>query len=139
VFVFGELRGEGAVAQALVVAGSLLMIAGAIAISRAEASASEQRAWGEAMRREADRYGLDLQALEAAARGEAAHPGRAHRRRWWEAVLVLAALAAFAWLARSATRQPIPIDLRAMALLGAATLVLLGVATAALWRRTRFE
>jgi drug/metabolite transporter (DMT)-like permease len=80
VFVFGELRGQGFAAQALVVIGSLVMIAGAIAISRAEASASEQQAWRQAMRRESERYGLDPAALEASLRGEAPQAGISSRR-----------------------------------------------------------
>ena len=43
--VFGELAGLGLTAQMLVIAGSLIMIAGAIAISLAEAPQSEQASW----------------------------------------------------------------------------------------------
>jgi drug/metabolite transporter (DMT)-like permease len=138
IFVFGEMRGQGLVAQALVVAGSVVMIAGAIAISRAEASESEQRAWRDAMQRECDRYGLDRAELEASLRGESAPADVAERRRWWEALVVAFALAAFAWLALEATRQPIAISLPWAIVLSVGTLALLVYATLALWRRTRF-
>jgi hypothetical protein len=137
--VFGELRGQSSVAQALVIAGSLVMIAGAIAISRAEASESEQAAWREAMQRECDRYGLDRAELEASLRGEPAHATVADRRSWWEALVVAGALGIFAWLALEATRQPIAINLPWTIVLCAASLALLAYAALALWRRTRFE
>lgn len=139
VFVFGELRGQGFAAQALVVIGSLVMIAGAIAISRAEASASEQQAWRQAMRRESERYGLDPAALEASLRGEAPQAGISSRRPWWEALIVLSAVAIFAWLAGVATRQPVAIDLPWALALTAATLAALVFAATRLWKRTRFE
>jgi drug/metabolite transporter (DMT)-like permease len=136
--VFGELHGLGLVAQALIVAGSLVMIAGAIAISRAEASASEQRSWHDAVQRECDRYGLDRAEVEAALRGEVGHAGLGDRRHWWEGLVALAALAVFVWLGLEASRQPVTINPWWMALLSAATLVVLVVAVRALWARTRF-
>jgi hypothetical protein len=113
------------------------MIAGAIAISRAEASASEQGARSRAVRRECDRYGLDATELEASLRGELPRAA-ASRRPWWEALIVLGALAVFAWLATEAAPQPIGIHVGWAALLVAASLVLLAVGAVALWRRTRF-
>ena len=52
VLVFGELAHMAGAAQALVIGGSLIMIAGATAISLAEAAADEQREWHAAMERE---------------------------------------------------------------------------------------
>ncbi len=57
--VFGELAGHGLTAQVLVIAGSLIMIVGARAISFAEAPAGEQASWRKAMDRECDRYGIE--------------------------------------------------------------------------------
>src|SRR5690242_19508077 len=57
--VFGEFTGLGSTPQILIVAGSLIMIAGAVAISMAEAPESEQLSWRTAMERECSRYGLD--------------------------------------------------------------------------------
>ena len=114
------------------------MIAGALAISRAEASVAEQQAWHAAMQREVDRYGLDRSELEAALRGESAPSGAAERRPWWEWVVVLAALGVFVSLAAYATRPPVAIRLEWVLVLGAGTLGLLVAASVALWRRTRF-
>src|SRR6202040_1566454 len=50
--VFGELSGLSSSAQTMIVAGSLIMIAGAAAISFAEAPASEQAFGRRAMDRE---------------------------------------------------------------------------------------
>ncbi len=138
VLVFGELRGRDLTTQALVVTGSLVMIAGALAISRAEASAAEQQAWHAAMQREVDRYGLDRVELEAALRGEPAPSGGAERRPWWEWLIVIAALSVFAVLAAYATRPPVAIRLGWVLVLGVGTLGLLIGASMALWRRTRF-
>ena len=57
--VFGELSGESLTARLLVIGGSLVMIAGALAISQAEAPPSEQDSWRLASERECDRYGMD--------------------------------------------------------------------------------
>ena len=136
VFVFGELRGQPGAAQALVVAGSLIMIAGAVLISRAEASAAERARWEEAVDRERERYGVDAgPAPTAAARGAVG----AARRRWWDWLIVLGAVAVFAWLALEAERQALAISVPAALALGAATLALLGHVAWQLWRKTGFE
>lgn len=136
VLVFGELRGQDPAALALVAIGSLIMIAGAVTISRAEASEGERVQWDQAVARECDRYGLDRQVVDAAVRGEA--PAATGRRRWWEVAIVAAALAAFAWLATQAARQPLEVGIPAAVVLSAATFALLVYAGLTLWRRTRF-
>jgi drug/metabolite transporter (DMT)-like permease len=137
--VFGELSGLSLNAQVLVIAGSLVMIAGAAAIGLAEAPASEL-AWGkQAMNRECDRYGLDPVRVAAVLQGNDPLAGQAAARRWWEALVVLAALGVFGWLAYGATRQPISVSTPWMIVLVLATLVSLGVSGTLLWRRTRFS
>ena len=64
---------------------------------------------------------------------------QAPARRWWEALVVLAALGVFGWLAYGATLQPIAVSIPWMILLVLATLVSLGVSGTLLWRRTRFS
>ena len=137
--VFGELAGLSLHAQVLVVAGSLVMIAGAAAIGMAEAPASEV-AWGKkAMNRECERYGLDPVRVAAVLQGDDPLSGQAPARRWWEALVVLGALGIFGWLAYGATRQPIAVNTPWMIVLVLATLVSLGVSGTLLWRRTRFS
>jgi len=134
VFVFGELSGQTETAQVLVVGGSLIMIVGAVLISRAEASAAERARWDEAAGRERDRYGVDVQG-GGAAKGKTAAGGR----RWWDAAIVLGALGVFAWLALEAERQALSVSVPAALVLGAATLALLGYSAWQLWRKTGFE
>jgi len=137
--VFGELTGMGLSAQILVVTGSLVMIAGAISISFAEAPASEQASWNRATQRECARYGLDESSVAAAVRGEDALANAKPKRRWWEALVVLAAIGIFIWLGFSAARQQIVFSVPWMILLAVASLLALVVCGVALWRRTRFS
>ncbi len=137
--VFGELAGLGTNARLLVIGGSLIMIAGAIAISIAEAPASEQASWKRAMERECARYNMDPTNVAAALRGEETAASATPKRRWWEAIVVLGAVAIFIALAAVAGRQEIAFDLPWMAVLSAVSLVFLVVCGMVLWRRTRFS
>ena len=137
--VFGELAELGLGARILVVAGSLIMIVGAVAIGFAEVSESEQTSWRTAMRRECSRYGLHPGRVEAILRGDDPLARETPARRWWELMIAAAALGVFLWLASGATRQSIPLNLSWMVLLCAATLALLAACGALLWKRTRFS
>ena len=137
--VFGELSGLSPHARVLVIAGSLVMIAGAAAIGMAAAPASELASWKQAMNRECDRYGLDRVRVAAVLQGDDPLAMQAPARRWWEALVVLAALGVFGWLAYGAARQPISVSIPWMIVLVLATLVSLGVSGTLLWRRTRFS
>jgi hypothetical protein len=123
----------------LIVTGSLIMIAGAVAISFAEAPDSEQRSWRAAMERECARYGLDRERVARTAKGEDPLADERPKRRWWELVIVAAALALFVWLAAGTQRQPIPLNVPWMVVLVAASVVLLVGCGVLLWRRTRFS
>ena len=137
--VFGELSGVSPEARVLVVAGSLVMIAGAAAIGMAEAPASEMDSWKRAMNRECERYGLDTARVAAVVQGDDPLARQAPARHWWEALIVLVALGIFGWLAYGATMQPIQVSGFWMVVLASATLVALGVSGTLLWRRTRFS
>ncbi len=137
--VFGELAGLGPSARLLVIGGSLIMVAGAVAISFAEAPASEQASWRRATQRECARYGMNESNVAAAVRGEDSLAYGKPKRRWWEAVVVLAAIGTFVWLGLNATRQELPFSLPWMAVLTLASLAALVVCGVALWRRTRFS
>lgn len=138
VLVFGELRHLDATGQVAIVAGSLLMAAGAIAIGLNTPPDDELRSWQAAVRRECQRYDLDEARVLAALGGE--DPlGREHtRRRLWEWVVAAVAVAIGTWLALYAEPQAIVVSPTWM-------IVLCGVALAALiaggwllWTRTRF-
>ena len=98
--VFGELQGKGTTYQLMVIVGSLIIVAGAIAISRAEAPHSEQASWRSAMMR------------ECCTLRDGARPGskrrspvmiRCHARRrsapGGNVLIILVALGVFVWLA----------------------------------------
>ena len=64
--VFGELTGADSKHKLLVIAGSVIMILGALAIGTAVASEREMSSTNEAVLRECDRYGLDYNRTLAA-------------------------------------------------------------------------
>jgi drug/metabolite transporter (DMT)-like permease len=136
--VFGELAGLKWTAQALVVAGSLTMIAGAVAIGFAEARGGEELSRKKAVERECRRYGLNLARVEAALEGDDP-AGDRPQRHWWEALVVLAAIGVFVCLAAGARRQAIQVHAGWMAVLGGASLAVLLACGLLLWKRTRFS
>ena len=137
--VFGELAGMGFAAQALVVAGSLIMIAGAAAIGFAEAQGAEQLSWRKAVQRECDRYGLNFARVESTLEGNDPLSGDKPKRHWWEALVVLAAIGVFVYLAAGARRQAIEVHTGWMVALAAGSMVLLVACGLLLWKRTRFS
>jgi drug/metabolite transporter (DMT)-like permease len=137
--VFGELTGRGSVAQAMVVAGSLAMILGALAISTAAAPASEHASWSEAIERECDRYGLDHDEVFRAQAGVDVMADRSRGWRWWDVLIVVAAVGIFIWLALGTERPAIAIHPTWIIVLLIATLGLLVAGAALLWKRTRFS
>jgi hypothetical protein len=137
--VFGELSGKGEATQGLIIAGSIMMIAGAVAISLAEPPASEQESWRASQWRESVRYRLDPQPPEAAAPAEDHLEKQRVTRRWWDAPIVAAAVGVFLLLARGARRPPMAINLFWTALLALAMLGFLIACGRALWKRTRFS
>jgi drug/metabolite transporter (DMT)-like permease len=137
--VFGELSGIGTTSQVLVVAGSLIMIAGAIAISFAEAPAGEQESWRKAMNRECERYGLDARSVAASLEGHDNEKHMGKGRRPWEWLIAAGAIGLFVWLGMGAERQAIAVNPVWMAVLIVASLALLIAAGVILWRRTRFS
>jgi len=136
--VFGEFAGLSVYAKELVVAGSVLMIVGAIAIGMAAAPASELASWKKAMHRECVRYSLDELRVTAQFEGEDLHTGDSGGRRWWEAIPMLAAVGIFCWLGFIARRPILPVHTSWMMILLGVTLVFLVAGGTLLWRRTRF-
>jgi drug/metabolite transporter (DMT)-like permease len=137
--VFGELTGLSSTAQTLVIAGSLVMIAGATAIGFAEAPDSEQASWKKAMDRECGRYGLDPARTMAILHGDDPLSRETPKRRWWEFLVVLVALGIFVWLAIGTTKQNIALHVPWLVALTAAALVILVVCGVLLWKRTKFS
>ena len=137
--VFGELSGKGWAVQGLIAAGSVTMVAGAVAISMAEAPATEQESWRASQRRESERYQLGPEPPAASAPGEGPLAKHGAGRRWWDLPIVVVAAGVFLLLARGARRPPMAINLSWMALLALAMLGFLVACGMVLWERTRFS
>jgi glucose uptake protein GlcU len=136
--VFGELASANRTHLILVLAGSFLMICGALAISTAVASSREHLSRNAALERECVRYGLDYRQVLLAQSGDE-FGSREERRRWWDVVIVLAATGIFVWLGLGAVMPPLAINLYWVAALSVVLLLSLGAAGWSLWRMTRFS
>jgi drug/metabolite transporter (DMT)-like permease len=142
--VFGETVGMDTMTRILIIAGSVIIAAGAWAISSAEAPDSERAAWRKAIERECLRYGLKQdrlialleggQSLEESIDREASPP-----RSVWELVVLFAAVGIFVVLAIWARPQPVPVDAFWMIVLIAMAFAFLLGGGLLLWRRTRFS
>jgi len=137
--VFGELSGQSLTARLLVIGGSLVMIAGALAISLAEAPESEQASWRIALDRECDRYGMDPERAAAILHGDDPVARETAPRHWWEFLVTVVAIGIFAWLGVDAEKPGIPMNVSTLLALMAATLVFLVVCGRMLWKRTGFS
>ena len=137
--VFAEFAGLTAPGKSLIVAGSLIMIAGAVSIGLAAPPASELENWNAAMHRECGRYRLDAENVAAVVGGDDPLAGHARPRRWWEVLIMLAASGIFVWLAVGTRAQHIYVNIPWMLVLIAGTMIPLFVVGSMLWRRTRFS
>jgi drug/metabolite transporter (DMT)-like permease len=137
--VFGELANLGPSGRLLVVGGSLVMVVGAVAISFAEAPASEQSFRQKAMERECARYGMDARQVAAVLDGADAYAEQGIKRHWWEALVAAAAVGIFVWLFAASSHQAIAVNVPWMVAIALASLVLLAVCGTLLWKRTRFS
>ena len=109
--VFAEFAGLTLAEKFLIVSGSSVMIAGAVAISMAGPRPSELENWRAARNRECVRYGLDAETVEAVVQGDDPLADEVHRRRWWEILIIGGASAIFVWLAVGTRSQRIFVDI----------------------------
>jgi drug/metabolite transporter (DMT)-like permease len=137
--VFGELHGKGVTYQLMVIIGSLIIVAGAVAISRAEAPHSEQASWRSAMMRECGRYRMDPARVEAALTGDDPLSHETPKRVWWDFAIVVVALAVFVWLGIGTVTPDLSMNPFWIMALVIATFGVLAVCAGALWKRTRFS
>ncbi|MBS0365929.1 MAG: DMT family transporter [Proteobacteria bacterium] len=136
--VFGELATADPAHEALVVAGSIVMILGALAISTAVASERELSSTNEAVQRECRRYGLDSGRTMASMDGDESL-GRGAGRRWWDYAILVTATGTFVWLGVRAVVPPLGMNVRWIGVLSAVLLLSLLAGTCSLWKRTRFS
>jgi glucose uptake protein GlcU len=137
--VFGELAGAGTSTRTMVVAGSVVMILGAISISSAVAPAEEQAFCQEAIARECQRYNLSLEQAAAAQLGQDPMSDREGVRRWWDVLIVAGAVGIFVWLARGVQRPPIAMNVTWTTVLILAMIAFLITCGWLLWKITRFS
>jgi drug/metabolite transporter (DMT)-like permease len=137
--VFAEFSGLSTSGKALILTGSLVMIAGALSISMANPGASELLNWKQARDRECERYGLDAVKVAAVVAGDdplAEHPPVRH---WMEVVVMIVAVGIFVWLGLGTVSQHLSLSMPWMIVLVVGTILPLGLCGTLLWRRTRFS
>ena len=137
--VFGEFSGGNNATRLLVLIGSLIMIVGAAAISLAAAPEAEQASTQEAIARECFRYNLSLEDAQASQRGEDIVAREVPARRWWDGLIVTAAVLVFIWLGYLAKIPPIGMNIGWMFALILAMLLFLVICGWVLWKRTGFS
>jgi drug/metabolite transporter (DMT)-like permease len=136
--VFGELAHADVPHRLVIVAGSFIMLLGALGISTSAAVGAEQVSTNQAIARECNRYALDYPRVLATQSGVETETKIANRR-WWDYLIAAVALGIFAWLAHGTTRLPIAINMSwAWTLLLVLTLTFLGGGWW-LWKKTRFS
>jgi len=136
--VFGELAHADASHRMLVVAGSVVMILGALAVSTAVATEREQFSMREALVRECARYDLDYDRASQAYYGTTKGIGNAGRA-WWDYLILVGALGVFIWLGVDAQIPTLAMNFTWVSIL-VAILIASAIGGAwALWRATRFS
>jgi drug/metabolite transporter (DMT)-like permease len=137
VLVFGELAGAHGTMRLLALVASAITICGAMVIAGATVSDAESHSTLRAIRRECDRYGMDLDATIRTHNGSD-DEAPSEPRPWWDYLILLAALGVFATLAFSARGPRVAMHLSwALALTVILLFVLAGCGWL-LWKRTRF-
>ena len=134
--VFGELSHDPG-RLVLVVAGSLVMILGAIAVSSAIATERESHHTMQAIERECARYQLDRDDVISTFDGSSRRPEEG--RAWWDWLILFLAATVFVALGIKARVPTLAMNYPWTAVL---TLLLIGSAVACawgLWKTTRFS
>jgi glucose uptake protein GlcU len=143
VLVFGELHGRSATTYLQVIGGSALMILGVGTIAFSSATQQENAQWRAAALREANRYRLSPDFIEARLEGRRAssefgsESGSSRSMIDW--ILIALASGVFVYLASIAQIPTISADWRPAVLLTVLSLVLLVSCGVYLWRVTRFQ
>ena len=136
--VFGELAGADSAHRLLVIAGSVVMIAGALSVTTAVATEKEHASMREALVRECARYDLDY---DRVVRSYAGHesPGEAGGRAWWDYLILACSIGVFLWLGVNAQ---VPALAMSFPWVGVLSLILVAAAAGCgwvLWKGTRFS
>jgi hypothetical protein len=136
--VFGELSSASGATLTRVIGGSLLMAAGAFAIALSSANQNENACWQKAAAREAEKYGIDAEYVQARLLGEE-HAWVKGSRSWADWGLLSGAMAIIAAFAVNARMPQLHWNWPWMTLLVAAMAALLLASGVVLWRLTKFS
>jgi glucose uptake protein GlcU len=136
--VFFELKGADTEHKLLVVAGSIIMILGALSISTAVASEEETESTDLALRRECTRYNLSYDEALLALSGIEDTSRASMKKRWWDYVIAAIAVGIFGVFLRGTHIPPLPMDTGWLLGLGAMLVITLGIGAGLLWKTTRF-
>ncbi len=136
--VFGELSSAAGGTLTRVIAGSLLMAAGAGAIALSSADQNEHARWQKAAAREADKYGVDAEYVHARVLGEE-HASVQRARSWVDWVLLAGATVIIAAFAVNARIPQLHVNWPWITVLVAALAALLVASGLMLWRLTKFS
>jgi drug/metabolite transporter (DMT)-like permease len=136
--VFGELAHAPTSQKLMVIAGSVIMILGALSISSAVAGEREHTSTSHALQRECNRYGMSYQQVLAEYCGSE-FGDRSEKRGWWDYLIVAAAVGVFVWLGKDAAVPSLAMNYRWVAALAAVLVVTLCACGWALWKTTRFS
>ena len=122
----------------LVVAGSVIMILGALAVSTAVATEKEKASMRQAVVRECARYELDYDRVAQlhASSSDSVRPGG---RAWWDYLIVATAIAVFIWLGVNAQVPALAMNFTWIAILSAVLVISASICSWALWKATRFD
>lgn len=137
VLVFHELRGLSAATYTEVIAGSVLMALGALAISWSSASENEYQSWRRAAEREIDLYSLDPAYVNARMHGQ--ETGTNARRTWGDWLLICFATLLFVWLATLTRIPAMQAQFGWLALFVLLLIAVLATGVTVLWRVTKFN
>lgn len=135
--VFGELVHADFSHKLLVIAGSVVMVLGALSISSAVAGQGEHSSTSHAVLAECNRYKLNYEKVLAEFRGELEERRKA--RGWWDCLIIAAAVSVFVWLGSQAAVPPISMNFYWLAVLVVILVVALVACAGALWRATKFS
>ena len=144
--VFGELTHANAAHKLLVVAGSVVMILGALAVSTAIASERENASTDDAVQRECQRYNLDyarVQAVHTASQpgnlSDTNDPDINDRRRWWDYAILVAAAGVFVYLGLNAQIPALAMNFPWLFALTCVLVASAALCASQLWKATRFS
>jgi len=137
--VFGELAFTDALHHVLVVAGSIIMLLGALLISTSAAGSEEHASTHRAIARECDRYSLNYSRVLQAQTGIDMEETTATRRRWWDYAIAVIACCIFVVLAFGAERPTVPMPVFWTNCLLLLLLLTLFGGGWWLWKKTRFS